>query len=983
MEDLNNVPSTGTFGNSINQVNQNFGLVKGAIENVEGRTIRSKGLFPTQAALTAAYPSPKVGDYAYVGSGLPATIYDCLVAGTWHNTGQTGGSETVDLNNYSTKSETSASVANSLAQATARMGYGVATASNNAYSVTIANYTLPTNGGVVRVKMPTAATGAATLNITNTGAKTLWYNGKAVSSTNTWEAEEIISVFYDGTKYMASNSQGGGGNASKIKYDNSQSGLNVNETNVQDAIDGLSDQIERESVLRYETLAYSAVTGYDCYITGDNVLYDTTNLTSTRKVRCVTVYTTNYSCIEITANSNGCYYAFLKSFTPPEVGETDEQPDFCEGYESRYLIDGEQKKLLFLPQDCNILYIYDGSQTAWRPTLVRVGFGTAKTVSINKTAIDNLQIKLSMQQEVDYADMTGVDGYLADNGGFVNTSSVTPMPTRRRSVPIPVDGCLSFSYIANTNGIKYAFLTSRNFTHKQRADFVEGYEYVIIDTDNDGTLKYVPIPYGCKYLYVYDGTIAEGRNYRPQYISRGYPISSSSESISADLNEVKKLIANAQKGNSIDNNGRVYPDDITVLNVERRASQRLDVQWTALSTIASTTSNTGISAGSHTGLPYTSCMEVDKFVGYDVTLLTFMTAANNPYSLLYTEDLKIRTSGGHGTSGYGFTYHGTRATIGGYMGIVCNIFAIGSIGMEIPFDTGMFAWLAEQGIFTKIYDQSAQGVRIGDIIWEPGHGNVITDMWRNQRGEVTYIDWSESIANFPRTTHMTPTQFDNRLAQNTGIIYRYNELYKNIKYTPSPFVAVEGETSQTYVYNDDICTFAGDYACFRVGFPIYINYNLKSVGTWTTMQLYKDNSLLNTYNLDTSSHRLSLGSSLAAGKYKARLANGSTYSDYTYFEVVQTNATYANVGEDVKRVTFGSSNGTPMYVRCSGVDGAPMCLYPLTDEDIANGYCEVNFKSLIQKQYNNLASHTGNVYCKVTFKGDYGRVTNEPILSDL
>jgi hypothetical protein len=248
---------------------------------------------------------------------------------------------------------------------------------------------------------------------------------------------------------------------------------------------------------------------------------------------------------------------------------------------------------------------------------------------------------------------------------------------------------------------------------------------------------------------------------------------------------------------------------------------------------------------------------------------------------------------------------------------------------------------------------------------------------------VTYVDWSESKADFPVTTHMTPAQFNNRLATNTGIIYRYNELYKNIKYTPSPFVSVDGETPQSYTYNDDICTFAGDYACFRVGFPIYINYNLKSVGTWTTMQLYKGNSLLNTYNLDISSHRLSLGSSLTAGKYKARLANGSTYSDYTYFEVIETTVSYSDVGENVKKVTFESSNSTPMYVRCSGVDGAPMCLYPLTDEDIANGYCEVNFKSLIQKQYNNLSTHTGNVYCKVTFKGEYGRVTNEPILTDL
>lgn len=110
MENLNNVPSSGTFGGSINQVNHNFGLVKDAIDGLEGRTIRSKGLFPTQAALIAAYPSPKVGDYAYVGSSLPATIYDCEVEGTWHNTQQQGGSESVPLNNYPTKSEMNAAI---------------------------------------------------------------------------------------------------------------------------------------------------------------------------------------------------------------------------------------------------------------------------------------------------------------------------------------------------------------------------------------------------------------------------------------------------------------------------------------------------------------------------------------------------------------------------------------------------------------------------------------------------------------------------------------------------------------------------------------------------------------------------------------------------------------------------------------------------------------------------------------------------------
>lgn len=243
MEDLNNVPSSGTYGAAINEVNTNFSLIVNAINSLEYATTKSKGIYnngftPSSTTL----PNSASGDWCMVlgtGNTFPARIW--TYNGTTWAQGGTWNPDGINLNDYATTSALNTAVANSLAQATARMGYGVATASNNAYSVTITNYTLPTNGGVVRVKMPTAATGAATLDITNTGAKTIWYNGKAVSSTNTWEAEEIISVFYDGTKYMSSNSQGGGVDAEKIKYDNSQSGLAS--TNVQEALDTLSDEI--------------------------------------------------------------------------------------------------------------------------------------------------------------------------------------------------------------------------------------------------------------------------------------------------------------------------------------------------------------------------------------------------------------------------------------------------------------------------------------------------------------------------------------------------------------------------------------------------------------------------------------------------------------------------------------------------------------------------------------------------------------------
>lgn len=65
----------------------------------------SSGLFPTLAALQAAYPSPVVGQYAFVGAGFPADIYVCTTAGTWTDSGADYDGDNVDLTDYATKAE--------------------------------------------------------------------------------------------------------------------------------------------------------------------------------------------------------------------------------------------------------------------------------------------------------------------------------------------------------------------------------------------------------------------------------------------------------------------------------------------------------------------------------------------------------------------------------------------------------------------------------------------------------------------------------------------------------------------------------------------------------------------------------------------------------------------------------------------------------------------------------------------------------------
>ena len=459
------------------------------------------------------------------------------------------------------------------------------------------------------------------------------------------------------------------------------------------------------------------------------------------------------------------------------------------------------------------------------------------------------------------------------------------------------------------------------------------------------------------------------------------------------------VIMNLPIPHPTDNNGKELYSTLPIYNVERRAKQFRDVEWTPLSPIPTITGSYLPEGVSRQGLPYSSCMEVDKMVGFDITLLTFMTAANNPYSMLYTENLRDKGSV------YGFTYHSSRGTIAGWSGVVCNVFVEHSIGMAIPHDTGEWAYLSKIGKLVEVYDNSAQGLCVGDMLWEEGHGRLAQNLWRTAKGLVTLVEVTENAqhnSTMYETKYASPeihySDFDEDLDNRHGKIYRYPKLYENINYTPSPFVILEGETQTPYIYNDDICTYAGDYACFREGFRIVLNYNLKEDKSWESVELYKNDELMGTYRLSEDagtydrgpenypaekaevlpSHSFDLSFlNLTKGKYKARLVDSSNnYSDYTNFEILDTSVSYIN-NNNITHVIFNSVQGSPLFVRFHKQDGGPKAIYEFTSKDIENGYCDIDVSELIKQQHNNYAA--GKTYMKVYFEGEYGRVTNEPI----
>lgn len=529
----------------------------------------------------------------------------------------------------------------------------------------------------------------------------------------------------------------------------------------------------------------------------------------------------------------------------------------------------------------------------------------------------------------------------------------------------------------------------------------------------------------------------------------------------------------------------------------KKAEQAVGIRYRAQMAYPTNSSQTGGAAGNHAGFPYSSTKEIRKYIHWEVSERTFMTAVRNPWSLFYTEDI----SRAHGRSGYGFTYDGLNC--GTYYGMVCAIFTGWAIDSYLPFETEQMDYAERIGAYQLLTDQSAQGVLDGDLVWIPGHTQMVTKVERNASGTVTYVTITESSSNVASTRKAAST-FNSYLSTKGGVLYRPATLLrKNLTYTPSQFVAIGDEPLPTYPYNDEICFYAGDYAAFRAGQPCWVNYTRAraaeepqdisyitagagnialSDGVWkwggsagasrskmipilpgvtykvtgysviavvaegrqpnntpvtfatgftdrTTveegdsytftapadarflyygtvstsgesyatgnlyrvygtahnyplMQVYKDDTLVDTLTLDadTDVHRIEVTASMTgAGYYKARIGDGVNWTDYTRWQLVDAQAACVARG-DGYRVSFSSSNGTPVWISAGPVTGGGYCWHRITDAELAQGYADLDFDAMMEDQWDDGYEIEGGIYAQVEYMADYGGVVSERIL---
>ena len=102
--ELQTIQTQTTWNDAAERINRNNLKIATELAKLGASTYKNKGYFATAESLVNAYPTASAGSIAYVGSSYPYTIY--MWNGSWVDSGETGGDESVNLGDYYTKEET-------------------------------------------------------------------------------------------------------------------------------------------------------------------------------------------------------------------------------------------------------------------------------------------------------------------------------------------------------------------------------------------------------------------------------------------------------------------------------------------------------------------------------------------------------------------------------------------------------------------------------------------------------------------------------------------------------------------------------------------------------------------------------------------------------------------------------------------------------------------------------------------------------------
>ena len=470
------------------------------------------------------------------------------------------------------------------------------------------------------------------------------------------------------------------------------------------------------------------------------------------------------------------------------------------------------------------------------------------------------------------------------------------------------------------------------------------------------------------------------------------------------------------------------------------------------------------------GIPYSSVKENDKYVGLDVSVYTFMTAINNPYSLLYTENVNALSS----RSSWGKQYNGKNCRA--YYGITCSELTSFAAGLPTGYSVELHEWLFKRGArMVEVYPQDYNYLRVGDVLvcyngGKEAHCRLVAALERDTDNNVTAVTVVEASDEYVRVQRGTGSDLgyvkvgrkkylDLAIGGYRGsspyytLAYRPVTLYKNVDCDKwsfqrptyldffDPFAICEGldfdyfittmskikhedgiwkdlysaeakqlleASNKTYEYNNAICTFAGDKACYNDTDLVVVNYDLDgNYSQFDNIKVFKDGIEVASFVEETvtksseyipdekqQGHAININKELeersvdfGPGKYYAILRkDGVNYR--TDWEVVETSSVQVSRSGNGSMIdiTFSSSNAIPFAIALCEINGHKLMIRELTDEEVVNGRVHTDLMRLAKEQTGTALSEAvqdNNVYFKMFFRGDYGVAVGKQECSSL
>ncbi len=250
-----------------------------------------------------------------------------------------------------------------------------------------------------------------------------------------------------------------------------------------------------------------------------------------------------------------------------------------------------------------------------------------------------------------------------------------------------------------------------------------------------------------------------------------------------------------------------------VKNAIARARQLCEIEWSAKrECIINDNASWGFLTPARTGrehrfpsvfhgVPYSSTRVLDKIVGLDISVSTFLSATENPTSIVYTRELSEDTDP---------AYHPRISNVHFVYGVVCS--SLASYAMDLPMHYSTREWDRVPELY-QVAKESIDEIALADTMVTfnkalgrtGGHLSVITDIARDSEGRVCRVEITEGWEPTQRARWDSRKTFAARMLQNGGntVVFRH----KNIDSIRPPMELKRAPT--------DLCIDLGAFSAYR------------------------------------------------------------------------------------------------------------------------------------------------------------------------